>query len=106
MNQKKNTRRDFLKAAGIGGAALALSTLLPAGLVSAAGAEGAAPTRSVPNVASLLALDTSALQDGEKILVGGYYNEGDGGEKLVAWRKNSTRADNGGTCLLYTSRCV
>lgn len=97
MNQKENTRRDFLKAAGVGGAALALSTLLPAGLVSAADTREAAQLRSVPNVASLLALDTGALQDGEKILVGGYYSEGDGGEKLVAWRKQSTRADNGGT---------
>ena len=65
MNQKENTRRDFLKAAGVGGAALALSTLLPAGLVSAADTREAGMPRLKQALSEAfsrrVALDTAIL---------------------------------------------
>lgn len=96
--QAGQNRRSLLKAMGVGGIALALGGVAP---LSAFKPEGivadSSSVRQVPNVASLLSVQTSGLKDGDKFFVGGYYAEGDGGAKMVSWVANSNKPDNGGT---------
>lgn len=49
------------------------------------------------NLAELLALQVHAIKDGQLVYVDGYYQQGDGGSKLVRWMSGSTETDNGGT---------
>ncbi len=104
-NGKNETmsRRKVLMTLGIGGAILAGNAL--ASKVALASDEDldqkdkekGNTVLQVATVQELLSLSSKTLIDGLYVHVGGYYQNGDGGAKLVQWKPGSTKADNGGT---------
>ncbi|MBP1995579.1 hypothetical protein [Paenibacillus eucommiae] len=105
------SRRNVLRTIGIGGVLLAGSTIASK-LAFANSDEDQAKQKDgnsdktsdrssellqVSTVQHLLELPAKLLKDGQKVHVGGYYQDGDGGGKLVRWAAGSTKANNGGT---------
>ncbi len=101
MKHEKNSskRRDLLKILGVTGAAVAVSGALSP--LEAVAASGSNSVLSVPNVAALNNL--SGLADGDTVMVGGYFRNGDGGAKVVRWMAGSAKAPNGGTVHAHAS---
>ncbi|MBN2984977.1 hypothetical protein [Cohnella algarum] len=92
------SRRKMLRVLGLGGAMLAGSALLSN--FSFAATEGQAEGKGsaspdtmlrVSSVDELLALPNGRLKDGTLAFVGGYRTAGDGGAKLMRWRRAARR---------------
>jgi len=102
------SRRQALKALGIGGIMVACGSLLNSGTALAQAADNQSnnkesklsnltTVRSVPNVASLKVIPAKDLYDGMVVSVMGYQLPSDGGQKNMIYLANSTEKDNGGT---------
>lgn len=98
------SRRRALQVLGAAGAAV-VGSVLGSKLTfaeeiqspSAEAQGGRTKLEIVPSVKALLAINPKGLKRDAMVYVAGYYEAGDGGQKLVRWVADSNKSDNGGT---------